>query len=216
MSAVRLAFALSSAIVLVTAGARAARACSCLPPAPPIEASARATAVFEGRTFAARRVQNEVIFSFEVTRVWKGEVSPEVVVYTATHSASCGRAYELGVPYIVYASARDDGALVDNLCSRSRTLVDAVEDLDVLGAGRPPLQDGASVPPPSGPDVEPPRIEPGTQAGAEPSPASPGKRGCTLADAPVGALPAGLSLAFVLACCRRSRSSRSSGKGSSP
>lgn len=169
-----LAFACAIGVALV--GARAARACSCLPPAPPGDAASRAAAVFEGRTFGARREQNELRFSFEVTRVWKGEVAPSVEVVTAIHSAACGRSFELGVPYVVYASARDDGTLVDNLCSRSRMVADAVEDLDTLGVGRPPLQNGASLPGPAGPDVEPPRIEPA--ASSQPAPTSKGKRGC--------------------------------------
>jgi len=209
---------LACAIVVALAGPRAARACSCLPPAPPGDAASRATAVFEGRTFGARREQNELRFAFEVTRVWKGEVPPSIEIVTALQSAACGRAYEFGVPYVVYATARADGTLADNLCSRSRMVVDAVEDLDTLGAGRPPLQEGASAPGPEGPDVEPPRIEPtgGPSSGPSgaddgPTPASPGRRGCIVgalrADAPSG-------LAFlVLALVLRRRSAFAQRKG---
>jgi MYXO-CTERM domain-containing protein len=198
MRAAGLAFA--CAIGVAFGGARAARACSCLPPPPPGDAASRAVAVFEGRTFGARREQNEQRFAFEVTRVWKGEVAPAVEVVTALHSAACGRSFELGVPYVVYASARDDGTLTDNLCSRSRMVADAVEDLDTLGAGRPPLQDGASVPGPAGPDIEPPRIEPTTSS--QPAPTSPGKRGCTVGA--TGADPAyGLALVVIVLALRR-------------
>ena len=137
--------------------------------------------MFEGRTFGARREQNELRFAFEVTRVWKGEVPPSIEIVTALQSAACGRSYEFGVPYVVYATARDDGTLVDNLCSRSRMVVDAVEDIDTLGAGRPPLQDGASVPGPAGPDIEPPRIEPAEGGAHDSTQASPRRRGCAIA-----------------------------------
>jgi MYXO-CTERM domain-containing protein len=198
---------IACAIVVALAGARAARACSCLPPAPPGDAAGRATAVFEGRTFGARREQNELRFAFEVTRVWKGEVPPSIEIVTALQSAACGRSYDFGVPYVVYATARADGTLVDNLCSRSRMVVDAVEDLDTLGAGRPPLQDGASVPGPVGPDIEPPRIEPtGPGANDEPSPATPGRRGCSVGTARADA-PGGLAV-LVLALVLRRRSRR--------
>jgi hypothetical protein len=195
-----LACAIVVALVLAV-GPRAARACSCLPPAPPADAAGRATAVFEGRTFGARREQNELRFAFEVTRVWKGEVPPSIEIVTALQSAACGRSYEFGVPYVVYASTRDDGTLVDNLCSRSRMVVDAVEDLDTLGAGRPPLPDGASVPGPVGPDVEPPRIEP-TEGANEPTQTSPRRRGCAIAGERADA-PSGLAFLVVGLVLRR-------------
>ena len=192
--------ALACAIGVALLGARAARACSCLPPAPPGDAASRATAVFEGRTFGARREQNEQRFAFEVTRVWKGEVPPSVEVVTALHSAACGRSFELGVPYVVYANARDDGTLADNLCSRSRMVVDAVEDLDALGAGRPPLHDGVSVPGPAGPDIEPPRIEP--TASSQPAPAARGKRGCAIGSTGADTF-SGLAIVIVALALRR-------------
>jgi hypothetical protein len=194
--------ALACAIVVGLAGARAARACSCLPPAPPADAASRAAAVFEGRTFGARREQNELRFAFEVARVWKGDVPPSIEIVTPVHSAACGRAYEFGVPYIIYASVRDDGTLADNLCSRSRMVVDAVEDLDTLGSGRAPLEGGPQAPGPVGPDVEPPRIE---ASGPEPTPTSPGKRGCAVGTAGFGASSGIALLAFVLTVRRRSR-----------
>lgn len=194
-----LAFALTLGIAGVLAPLRAARACSCMPPPPPTEAAARAAAVFEGRTFGARREQNSLRFSFEVTRVWKGEVPPSIDIVTPMQSASCGRSYEFGVPYIVYASAQDDGSFGDNLCSRTRLVVDAVEDLDVLGAGHAPLQDGTASPGPSGPDVEPPRIEPA------PLPATSAKAGKGGCDVSGGAWdpPHALVVVLVLLFARR-------------
>jgi MYXO-CTERM domain-containing protein len=177
MRGVRGALVFAFALGLALASSRAARACSCLPPAPPLDAASRAAAVFEGRTFGARREQNELRFSFEVTRVWKGEVPASIDVVTPLSSAACGRSFEFGVPYVVYATPRDDGSLADNMCSRTRMVVDAVEDLDVLGAGRPPASHGTSAPGPEGSDVEPPRIEP--KDGGAP-PVVPGKRGCAV------------------------------------
>ena len=151
-----------------------ARACSCIQPPAPRVAAAEASAVFEGRTFGMHRESGRLRFSFEVTRVWKGDVGPKVELTTHEQDSMCGRAFELGVQYIVYARAGDGGTLTDSLCSRTRSSRNATEDFAELGAGVAPGRSGGATPQTA--SVEPPRIEPGPPA------ATPTKRGCSVGD----------------------------------
>jgi hypothetical protein len=154
-------------------GESVAHACSCAQPPGPRAAAADATAVFEGRTFGVHRESGKVRFTFEVTRVFKGEVGPSVDVYSPAAAATCGRAFEAGVPYLVYAHASPAGVLVDTMCSRTRTSRAAAEDFAELGAGvGPPRTD---VTEPTRPSIEPPRID------VTPTPVAPGRRGCSVA-----------------------------------
>lgn len=149
-----------------------AHACSCVQPKGPRASAAEATAVFEGRTFGVHREGTKARFSFEVSRVFKGEIGPTVDVQSASQSSMCGRGYEAGVLYLVYARASPDGVLVDSMCTRTRASVSAAEDFSELGAGTPPPRpDAAGAPRVS---VEAPRIETG------PPPPAPGKRGCSI------------------------------------
>ncbi len=160
------------------AAPRPARACSCISPPPPLEAASNSTAVFEGRSFAITRDGNFVRYEFEVIRVWKGEIGTRVTVRSAASPAMCGRSFDTGVPYVVYAGQRLDGDLSDTLCSRTRKSTHASEDLELLGAAQTPHASPA--PPPSKAAMrEPPRIEP------PPVPTSTaGGRGCSIVGPP--------------------------------
>jgi hypothetical protein len=158
---------------------RAARACSCVMPPPPEQALEDADAVFEARPFSMSNDSQKARYSFEVDRVWKGDVGTRAEISTALHSATCGRTYQIGTQYVVYARRGPSGELSDNLCSRTRAVSSAAEDLQVLGAGQDPRE---TSPPPtdseSGPEpTEPPRIEPPP---VEPPPSGPGRRGCAV------------------------------------
>jgi hypothetical protein len=204
-------------VLLTLAGlgawARPARACSCLPPPPPTIALEQSDFVFEGRAFSTRVVGQMAEFSFEVDRVWKGDVEAQLSLQTAQNSAACGRNYQIGQSYLIYARHGSEGAIFDGLCSRTRTIAAAGEDLEHLGPGRDvgPAR-RRQAPPPSASDVprEPPRIESPPPAV---EPATPGRRGCRL-EMPhtnEGAL-AGLWLGLAVAVGRRRRV-RSPGAG---
>ena len=156
---------------------RGARACSCMMPPPPGEALAQADAVFEARPFSMSNDERRAYYSFEVDRVWKGAIGSRVEIATALHSAACGRSYQIGTRYVIYARRNTDGEWVDGLCSRTRASRSAEEDLQVLGPGHSPISaepvpDGGGTEP-----TEPPRIAPPP---AEPPPTSPSGRGCAV------------------------------------
>lgn len=159
----------------------AARACSCLPPPPPDAASTNAAVVFEGRIDGVVREGMHNHFTFDVSRVFKGDLGAQVVIRTASSSAACGRGYEAGRAYLVYARRGANGQLGDGLCSRTRDMERAAEDLAVLGPGRAP-RDPSEVGADPDPGREPPRIHSSTADPAVP-PSSPGPRGCTVENA---------------------------------
>lgn len=169
-----------SVSVLVAAGwviPHVVEACSCLPPGPPQEAFEYADAVFEGRAAGVEDLAGSPLsdrrFEFEVLRQWKGELPATVAIRSAASGAACGRSFEIGEIYLIYASAHpDDDDLRDNLCSRTRPLGRADEDLAVLGAGTTPVQ---AAPPSTPSDREPPRI---VAPPLEPPPTAPPRRGC--------------------------------------
>jgi hypothetical protein len=107
----------------------------------------RADVVFEGRATDVEALQAELTvtdylgalrFRFGVTRYFKGQLGPNVDVFTIDQSSACGRAYTLGEPYVIYARYSTSGLLSDFLCSRSRPVSHASEDLERIGAGVEP------------------------------------------------------------------------------
>lgn len=179
------------------------RACSCLPPEPPQAAFEQAAAVFVGEaavvveevgggdTLARRR------YEFDVLGFWKGDPPRRVALTSAASSAACGRSFETGQVYLVYASAGPDGELVDHLCSRTRLRASADEDLEALG---PWQVHGKEAPPTEPSDREPPRIEPPPPADP-PATEPPPKQGCTVAPPP----PVAVALPLLFAAFRRRR-----------
>jgi len=111
-----------------------ANACSCLKPPPPLEAKERAAAVFSGTVIGQESSQFEVKVNFKVRRVWKGNIGDTVSVITNTNSAACGINFRDRQSYLVYAF-KNENQLRTNLCSRTKLIDRASEDLQELGSG---------------------------------------------------------------------------------
>lgn len=117
-----------------------ASACSCAE-APPVEESLKNNAaVFSGVVKAVKQtgtsMNNEVLI--EVDEVWKGEVTSQTTVITASDSASCGFEFRGNVAFLVYANEQNENYHV-NICDRTTLLSAADEDLAILGEGKPPI-----------------------------------------------------------------------------
>ncbi|KST68183.1 hypothetical protein [Mastigocoleus testarum] len=123
--------------LVVTANSKEACACSCLPPGPPKSELDRSEAVFAGKVMRIRRKNSEVRVKFKVMTSWKGEVNKKQVITTQINSAACGYSFERGQQYLVYASKFDNKLLSTNICSRTKLLANAEEDLSELGEGSP-------------------------------------------------------------------------------
>lgn len=123
-------------------GAASALACTCLPSKSPAEELKLADAVFSGKVVEIRRHRQGgetfgmVEAVLRVERVWKGVEGGLVSVFTAPHSAGCGYGFREGRAYLVYAHEGADGRLSTSICSRTRRLRDAKEDMAELGPGR--------------------------------------------------------------------------------
>ncbi|MDE2685876.1 MAG: hypothetical protein OXI16_00030 [Chloroflexota bacterium] len=119
-------------------------ACSCVLPRPPLEALERADAVFAGDVVSISESKgmfgswlassaDPVTVEFRVNSVWKGEIHETLFMQTAWSSASCGFEFVQGEQYIVYAR---EGWV--SLCSRTKNIDKAKEDLMALGEGSAP------------------------------------------------------------------------------
>ena len=145
--------------VQLATGAGRAHACSCVEPAPPLDALEGAAAVFTGTVVSFETYTFEVDFGsdrsesywsveIEVDTVWKGPVTTTTYVYI-WHGAACGFDWFVeGKDFIVYAFQRDfpgvdADTLFVSLCSRSAPIDRAEEDLQALGEGQLP-EDGVT------------------------------------------------------------------------
>ena len=100
-----------------------------------------AAAVFSGRVIAIVPYgTNSVNVTIMVRTIWKGDVEKEVRVTTLKSSNACGFPFRKGEEYLIYARTvgrGKDKRLSAGLCSRTKRLSDAKEDLSELGIGTP-------------------------------------------------------------------------------
>ena len=126
-----------------------ALACSCARPLPPLEAKERAAAVFSGTVISQERSPQQrdrfqdIKVNFRVQRVWKGDIGNTVTISTNRSSAACGINFRNRQRYLVYAFDNRN-ELTTNLCSRTKLLANAREDLRALGPGSSPGQQDIS------------------------------------------------------------------------
>ena len=73
-------------------------------------------------------------FKIAVVEAFAGVKGEEVTVRTATESAACGYLFEIGQTYLVYASATPGGGYSVSLCSRTRRISNAGDDLAFIRA----------------------------------------------------------------------------------
>jgi len=223
-------------------GAAPAVACSCMQPPPPQEALAQSDHVFEGLVHAVDGTGegggdaseggagadgssgpdgalpapggSRVRVTFEVVRTWKGADAERFEVRTADNSAACGYPFEPGETYLVYADDGDDGAPTTGLCSRTRPVEAAEQDLDVLGAGVVPVDiegEGAGDPSQAAGAAEGAESfsgdpSPRAEGSPAPAPAAPGQGGCAGCSlAPAARAAPFLTVAVPLAILSRRR-----------
>jgi SdrD B-like domain len=130
--------------LLIVLSPSIANACQCNRQAPPCEEFPRASAVFIGRVIDSAEQKTEIdsngskrtydvgIIRFEVEEVFKGIESPTVEIRSGTSGADCGYWFTRGERYLVYAYGDHTGNLETNVCTRTRPIKDAAEDLQYL------------------------------------------------------------------------------------
>ena len=115
-----------------------ADACRCIPPKPPKESLEKSLGVFAGKVTATKVQGRELLVTVAVSQSWKGTPAKEVTVRTNTSSAACGYGFKVDQEYLIYCTGEKDGVWATNICTRTRPLANAKEDLEALGPGEMP------------------------------------------------------------------------------
>ena len=102
------------------------------------EARNKSSAVFSGTVVAIDRKPGDlyVAVRFKLKEFWKGARSEEVIIFTGLGGGDCGYEFEVGQQYLVYAYRHKKNELGTNICQRTNELLDAAQDLKVLGKGK--------------------------------------------------------------------------------
>jgi hypothetical protein len=119
-----------------------ARACDCSDSGPPCRAFVNTQAIFIGKvvrlgTLATKLpsgdIVNYILATFEVERSFRGVNGAIVEVVTEDVGGQCGFEFKQGQRYLVYANAFPAaGKLYAGICSRTRAIAEADEDLEYL------------------------------------------------------------------------------------
>jgi len=147
MPAARWSIGLVVLLALILASAREARACSCAGSGPPCQSVFQADAIFAGTVRGitalpdddlpppppgSTRIPRALRVDFADVQVYRGQDATTSVL-TAGSGAACGYQFKQGERYLVYATRQVDGKeLVTGICSRTRLLAEASEDLGFL------------------------------------------------------------------------------------
>lgn len=143
-------------VIVIVVAAADALACSCALPLSPAEQFASAGMTFEGevqrvhdRWTWLRRMKVYVWalanrtpdyslseqgfeITFRVGRMWRGDGSRTVKIVTGRGGGDCGFHFERGRRYLVYAYRSEEGEWGTGICTRTRAIEDAAEDLRYL------------------------------------------------------------------------------------
>ena len=132
---------IATLLALAALGPADASACSCIQVSP-TRSLEEHDAVFEGRVVEIERPDDpatgRVRVTMAVVQHWKGIESERVVVTTAGMESMCGVSFAPDTSWLVYADLEGDG-FTTGLCSRTRRIEEAEEDLAELGAGVVPV-----------------------------------------------------------------------------
>lgn len=125
---------------LVVAAENDALACSCMRSGPPCQAAWTADVVFAGTVRSMEEIDNNaygtpyrsVLVRFDVERGFVNAVPGPVEIVTGTGGGDCGYSFATGGRYLVYAWKTPSSRLSTGICSRTRPLDEAEEDLRYL------------------------------------------------------------------------------------
>jgi hypothetical protein len=129
--------------VLTIAGESKALACSCAMSGPPCQATWTADAVFSGTVLSMTPIDNvslgapfpSLLVKFNVEQGFVNAAAGPLEIVTGMGGGDCGYQFKVGVKYLVYAS-KYASHLGTGICSRTRPLADAKEDLLYLSTMR--------------------------------------------------------------------------------
>ena len=131
-------FLAALALALLPWLAGEARACTCSQSGPPCQDFWKADAVFAGTVVGVSGAEVDDgdykravwLVRLTVEQALRGVEGPEVEVWTGRGGGDCGYNFKAGERYLVYAHrGQRDGRLSTGICSRTRLLSEADEDL---------------------------------------------------------------------------------------
>ena len=133
----RVVIALALSVVV---RAQDARACSCgSGGVPPCEAAWRSDAIFAGTVRSIEQVDHldgssyrSNLVTIEIERGFINAPPGTIQVATGTGGGDCGYRFVTGRRYLIYASKAESGRLSTGICSRTRPLEEAGEDVAYL------------------------------------------------------------------------------------
>ena len=137
----RRSLVLTALLICVLQQAPPGSACSCGPVPTPAEALEQAHAVFSGTVKEIEGLPpggTPLRVAFRADRWWKGGEGATVSIVTSDDEAACGFHFEDGEAYLVFAYGDnvitdETGYLVAGICSRTKRLSEAQEELPELG-----------------------------------------------------------------------------------
>ncbi|MEK6281002.1 MAG: hypothetical protein AABN95_11675 [Acidobacteriota bacterium] len=122
-----------------------AQACTCMGQGAPCQAYGATAAVFVGTPIGVTHTKSEPgadgrsytwaqrVFTFSVAESFRGvEGAKEVQVRTGQGGGDCGYNFRIGDAYLVYAYRDQSGQLYASICSRTRLVSSASEDLEYI------------------------------------------------------------------------------------
>jgi hypothetical protein len=97
-----------------------ANACRCFEPPPPTEAYKSSTAVFVG-TVVSGSLEGDYgrRYEFKIEESLKGKLNDKVEIFTGRDSGICGRSFQIGEKYLVYAGGSQE-KLSTTICDRTK------------------------------------------------------------------------------------------------
>ena len=135
--------------VLSVAAERPAFGCSCAMSGPPCQMTWTADAVFSGTVMSITQIEDELLgfrrqsllVKMNVDRPFLKASPGPIEIVTGMDGGDCGYRFNVGVKYLVYAW-KSGGQLTTGICSRTRPLADAQEDLQYLSTINAPPNGG--------------------------------------------------------------------------
>ena len=125
-------------VIVLLFGTASVYACSCMAPKPSCQAVWEADAVFIGTVLSTHDDSKSAVgfdsrlIKLAVEESFRGVASNVVEIYTSQTGAGCGFLFQTGQQYLVYAYKGETGRLSTSICTRTRALVQANEDLIYL------------------------------------------------------------------------------------
>lgn len=117
------------AVLFFVLGATEIFACSCKKPREVEEEHKTAVAVFSGEVISVAQSAGSTKVKIRVEKTWKGSLTKTIEI---RGGGMCGYNFTAGKKYLIYASGTTENGLSASLCSRTKNLPDAAEDVKLL------------------------------------------------------------------------------------